>query len=363
MALAVCPPRVSPAMKSAMFKTCIYCNRNLGGNETVESFPVGGRLAFDQDKGRLWVICEHCRRWNLSPLDERWEAIEECERRFYDTPRSFSTANIGLARLPEGLELVRVGRPKRREFAAWRYGREFLRRRIRSIIITGTQVAVSVGAALVGADIWWIFIVGKNKRVVARARDEQGSRLIVTRKDMKGVGLVRYDGVDGWALKVPFHTREKVGIFSSKGTGKRRTTYLTGPVAIRAAGRILPKVNSWGGTESQVKHAVTLIEEARAPERLFARMAEENGGVKSVLGFDKETGAVRDLDATKRLALEMVAHEDSERRALEGELAILEAAWREAEEVACIADRLLIPEHIEDWIRKYKRKLVRDGLG
>jgi hypothetical protein len=36
----------------------------------------------------------------------------------------------------------------------------------------------------------------------------------------------------------------------------------------------------------------------------------------------------------------MALHEESERRALEGELTLLESAWREAEEIAGIADRL-----------------------
>jgi hypothetical protein len=36
----------------------------------------------------------------------------------------------------------------------------------------------------------------------------------------------------------------------------------------------------------------------------------------------------------------MALHEESERQALEGELAALEAAWREAEEIAHIADYL-----------------------
>jgi hypothetical protein len=40
------------------------------------------------------------------------------------------------------------------------------------------------------------------------------------------------------------------------------------------------------------------------------------------------------------LALEMALHEETERRALEGELAMLEAMWRQAEEIAAIADRL-----------------------
>jgi hypothetical protein len=45
-----------------------------------------------------------------------------------------------------------------------------------------------------------------------------------------------------------------------------------------------------------------------------------------------------------RVALEMASHEEQERRALEGELALLEAAWKEAEEVAQIADDMFLPE-------------------
>ena len=41
-----------------------------------------------------------------------------------------------------------------------------------------------------------------------------------------------------------------------------------------------------------------------------------------------------------RLALEMAANEDIERQFLEGDLRALEAAWREAEEIASIADTL-----------------------
>ena len=65
------------------------------------------------------------RRWNLSPLEERWEAIEECERLFRGTLVRVSTDNIGMARLADGLELIRIGKPLRPEFAAWRYGRHF----------------------------------------------------------------------------------------------------------------------------------------------------------------------------------------------------------------------------------------------
>jgi hypothetical protein len=343
-----------------MFKTCIYCSRQFAGNQVVENFPVGRRLAFDGEKGRLWVICEYCRRWNLSPLDERWEAIEECERQFYDTSQSFSTENIGLARLPEGLELVRIGRPKRREFASWRYGREFIRRRFKAMIVTGTQIAVSVGAALAGADIWWFFVFGGKKKVIARVRDENGKSLSVIQKDLALVELARGDAPGGWTLKVPYRPIEDDAFFGGKkGKGKRESALLSGPTAIRAAGRIMPKVNSWGGTEAQVKHAVALIEDARSPERLFERLAAKEAVVRTALGFEKDGHNVKKMDPNIRLALEMAAHEESERRALEGELELLEAAWRDAEEIASIADKLLIPERVEEAFLKLKREVTR----
>ena len=46
---------------------------------------------------------------------------------------------------------------------------------------------------------------------------------------------------------------------------------------------------------------------------------------------------------------------DAERSALEqGELAALEAAWRDAEEIAAIADSLALPAGVEDGLRRLK---------
>src|SRR6267143_3726560 len=118
-----------------MYSTCLFCHTDLGANEAIEHFPVGRRLAFDASKGRLWVVCRNCERWNLTPIEERWEAIEECERSFRETKLRVSTDQIGLGRLREGLELVRIGKPLRPEFAAWRYGDQFGKRRRKNIII------------------------------------------------------------------------------------------------------------------------------------------------------------------------------------------------------------------------------------
>jgi len=92
-----------------MYSACLYCHGNLGRNEMLPNFEIGRRLAFDSKKGRLWVVCRHCARWNLSPLEQRWEAIEECERQFRRTRIRVSTANIGLVELRSGFTLIRIG--------------------------------------------------------------------------------------------------------------------------------------------------------------------------------------------------------------------------------------------------------------
>ncbi|HSG82241.1 MAG TPA: hypothetical protein VLC48_08330, partial [Gemmatimonadota bacterium] len=231
-----------------MYRTCIYCNRKLGGNEVVENFPVGRQLAFDQEKGRLWVICERCRRWNLSPLEERWEAIEECEKRFRDTRLRLSTDNIGLARLREGLELVRIGRPLRPEFASWRYGKQFLKRRFSRVVKATAQTFAYLMVGMTGIPIALFFLRDENSRVLARVKDERGNRLPIVRKDLKELELIPGEGEGGWSLNVPYRPNETWGYFRrSRGLGDRTIVRLDGSLAVRAASHILPRINSFGG--------------------------------------------------------------------------------------------------------------------
>jgi len=335
-----------------MYHTCIFCNRTLGTNESIESFPVGRRLAFDAEKGRLWVVCLECRQWNLTPIEQRWEAIEECERRFRATERRFSTGDIGLARLDEGLDLVRIGRPQRPEYAAWRYGREFLQRRI----------AVSASMALHGFLVAWDAYVGfvwggQKNRVVARLRAPDSSRLALCRADLNQVRLVRSDTPDGWVLEVPHRAGPARQRWWEDYAGpEQEIAELTGPSALYAAARLLPQLNPFGGRDRQVRDAVGLIEGAGHVERFLRAAAARPGWMPGPLGFDRDASVIKTMRPAQRLALEMAAHEQTERRAFEGELEELEAAWREAEEIAAIADRLLVPEEIDEWIRR-----ERDG--
>jgi hypothetical protein len=128
------------------------------------------------------------------------------------------------------------------------------------------------------------------------------------------------------------------------GVGGRSYEMVTvrGDAAIRVAGQIMPKINVNGAKTAQVQDAVRLLERQSDPAAFFANEARapHRFGPKSTQGFARITGFPIEV----RLALEMAAHEEQERRALEGELALLEAAWRDAEEVAQIADDMFLPE-------------------
>jgi hypothetical protein len=350
-----------------MYSTCLFCHSDLGKNEAIEHFPVGRRLAFDEAKGRLWVVCRKCERWNLTPLEERWEAIEECERAFRATRLRVSTDQIGLARLKEGLELVRIGEPQRPEMAAWRYGDQFGRRRRRhyalvagGIALTGTVVIGGPILGLLGVStlspVLHLFNAGNSiyrARKVFHLTSTNEGNIRVRLADLPRTKLLS-DG-DDIVLRLSV-VRE--GPFPShwKYESGRREVDLTGADAVRAAGTILPAVNRGGGSKDEVNRAVGYLEEAGDPARLFRR------AIDAIATSDKEhwrgkgsRGALKNLPSAGRLALEMAAHEDSERRALEGELHVLEEAWRAAEEIAGIADDMFLPASVDEDLARLKR--------
>jgi hypothetical protein len=356
-----------------MYSTCLFCHASLGDNQAIERFPVGRRLAFDAEKARLWVVCRRCGQWNLSPLEERWEAIEACERAFRDTRRRVQGENVGLARLPEGLELVRIGRALRPEFAAWRYGDQFGARR-RRMLIGGTSIAAAGGALAVGAPLLGtaaimaapVLFLGINVAAVTLALrtnvlvpHPDGGRLLVTLNERAHVRLVQRPVDDGgWGLDVPYQSRIMGDVpwwRHSLNLPPEGTAHLGGAAALHAAGLLLPKINGSGAAARQVQDAVTLIEQAGGPERWFAEAAARTSAWAAASTWG-DTGALRYLPAPARLALEMAAHEEEERRALEGELAELEARWRDAERIAAIADDLLLPRPVHDRLARLRTR-------
>jgi hypothetical protein len=357
----------------------MFCHSDLGKNEAIEHFPVGRRLAFDAAKGRLWAVCRSCERWNLSPLEERWEAIEECEKLFSISKLRVSTDNIGLARLKEGTTLVRVGEPQRPEMAAWRYGDQFHRRR-RKYQLMAVGAGVAVGGVIVAGPVMGLLggasfnllqlpNLLSNLTTVARV-PVKGTLLKLTRQNVRGVGI-RPTEDGGFELDIP-HRSLNVALAVAR-VGARVS--LTGDEALRAARILLPQINKSGGRAEDVGRAVDVLEMSRGTNELFSRYAFgraqltasrasffgiSNGPAGSVLDLfsgrfgSADYGQISTMSAPVRLALEMSLHEEDERRALEGELAELEDRWREAEEVAAISDNMLLSSGLDAMLTKLK---------
>jgi hypothetical protein len=91
-------------------------------------------------------------------------------------------------------------------------------------------------------------------------------------------------------------------------------------------------VNRHGGRKEWLESAIDRIAVHGTAEEFL-----RDGAAKEKLLLPFGDPGINPAD---RLALEMAVHEDAERRAMEGELAGLEAMWREAEEIAALADGL-----------------------
>ncbi|HET7458644.1 MAG TPA: hypothetical protein VFJ74_13440 [Gemmatimonadaceae bacterium] len=397
-----------------MYSTCLFCHAALGTNDAVERFPVGRRIAFDAVRGRLWAVCGACGQWNLAPLDERWEAVEDCERQFRATSLRYSTGNVGLAWLPGDTELVRVGRALRPEVAAWRFGRVLLRRRsigarigerVASLTLRAMD-ALSPYARLSGAPIddraALARLIARHRGsrvldVVRIPRDVDGGGddallagtdlpiAVVRYRHLEGVALVRPEAGHGWALLVPHD---------------RGTMRVEGDAGIRTAAKLLATVNGTanaGGVGREVLElAARKVDESAQPDSYFNRVLAlalrshwgregdaESGEHHERLVLQRFEGARSDVERlafrltgrtfwghggigsepraglldvplVDRLALEMAAHEEAERRALDGELAELEEAWRDAEEIAAIADAMFLPAEVDAGVRRLR---------
>jgi hypothetical protein len=358
-----------------MYTKCLFCHEHLGGNAVLPTFPVGERLAYDLEKGRLWVICIACGRWNLSALEERWEASEECERRFRATPLRVSTANIGLARLPEGLEMVRIGRAVPGEIAAWRYGRRLAARAPswqENLLCRLEHGAQRAGEAATE-------VLHRLPRL--RLRTDLLTTLRIRARAHHPVALVPLEAGD--AAVICYRHLETVEILRPERqqhlrirlTHEAGCLEITGDAGLRTAAKLLAALNGRGATAEQVRGAMSKLEDAGRPEGYFTRITAlalrtswgrtpdapphlptlpERASTAERLALQltnrsfwarggtgsQPASTLLRLPVVDRLALEMAASDDVERRALEGELAELEAAWREAEEIAAIADSL-----------------------
>ncbi|HEY0020887.1 MAG TPA: hypothetical protein VGC13_31590 [Longimicrobium sp.] len=327
-----------------MYRSCIFCTAGLGSNDSIERFPVGRSLAFDAAKGRLWAVCPGCARWNLAPLEERWEAIEEAERLFRDTRLRAQRENIGVAKLRDGTRLVRIGRALAAERAVWRYGGQSgAPRWLRGVRDAAADAARGAVRAVPGFGLFDEVFSGSARSIRGRrVMHRLGADGLLIRRWHLETATLAPDGRGGVELQFPY------GLDAHpEGEAVRRIR--RAPVTLVVGGReadvLLAKavtlVNRAHTRRPQVLEAVGLLEGFPSPAEFVGWVAGERlplsrGGFVRLDRVD-DTAVLNHRGA---LALEMAVHEEQERRALDGELAMLAAMWRDAEEVAAIADRL-----------------------
>ncbi|HEX8691515.1 MAG TPA: hypothetical protein VF746_03675 [Longimicrobium sp.] len=303
-----------------MFTRCIFCRSPLGANETLEHFPHGRRLAFDPARGRLWAVCGACRRWNLAPFEERWEALDELERLTTGGAKLLAqTDNVALLRAG-GLELVRVGRAPLAEEAWWRYGRELLRRRGRAWLLFTLDLLVlpvfysSARAGRFGSVAW------RGASACARCGDP-----------LTALGFRRA----GEAVLVPGPGGEVSLHLPCPVCGPVREPaghLLAGADARLLLRRVLAYNHFSGASSELVRAAAGAIEEAGSAE----------GFTRALAGRRTALDRLEAAAPAQAVALEIALNDETERRLLQVEAAEVERQWREEEEVAAIADRELV---------------------
>jgi hypothetical protein len=337
----------------ALYTRCLICATPFEENEALEHLPKGKRVAYDPDRGRLWIICRGCRRWSLVPLEARWEALEELEKLVRDRSRLLSqTDNIALLRAGP-LEIVRVGRSDRNEEAWWRYGKELRDRRatagklsLAGSVAAGAFIFMGPWTGGMGLFGMWVLLSHAPDSVTQAARwlrfgqtAWRGShecarcghafRALLYRD--RGSVHLRPDAEGGTlavALRCPVCGDHEEGGMALHGAAAERTLR-----------RVLAYQHFGGASERRIRSATRLIEEAGSAGGLTRIVVQ--GGRRLV-----------DIRRTGAIALEIAASETAEQRLLELELADLERLWREEERLAEIIDGELTPLPLLEALRR-----------
>jgi hypothetical protein len=347
----------------------------LGTNTELPHLRVGRRIAFDTRRGRLWVICAKCGQWNLTPIEERWEALEECDRLAASAEARSGAANTELAVTASGLELLRVGAMSDTDIANWRYGRRIDERRKRQQLALMPMFGLAIGLGLAAWRASGMVLVGlyvttivgfivyflwyNRPRLWRRFSIGQGRRRFLWPWQLQDVRFERTSSTEAApVLVVP------------RVFGDLR---LEGVRAAAALASLLPGMNGVDSADVQLQSVVRLVsgaeEAARRrpvrPNRSARRKAHERGAAPPAaiamrpwehLVRDVQSRRLIDVAAVRRLALEMAATEELEQRELTERTEVLAEEWPEEEVIGAISDDLLLPDGVRERLDELRRK-------
>lgn len=324
-----------------MFRGCAFCNTAFDGDGGPSGLGVGRRIAFDEWKGRLWVVCPRCSRWNLTPFDDRLERIEAVARAASQGRIAAATEQVALIRW-ERYDFVRVGKPPRVELATWRYG-ERLRNRQRErmkVVVPLTVAAIGLGIAAnvaagggFGVIVWNVHrlvdgiytgMVGRRRVILSEAPicASCGSVMDLRAKHVKHARIVP-------------DRHAEMAVLLSCPKCRREAAQLTGTDAIQALRQGLTFLNLKAGGRRRAEDAAREVDRVGGADQLVREIAHR----------ELTVGTLR---PERGLALEMAVDERVE-------VEELERQWKEAEEIADIADGTLgTSTEIEEALRRLK---------
>jgi hypothetical protein len=325
-----------------MYKTCAFCSAPFDGDGGPSGLAVGRRFALDEWKGRLWVVCPRCSRWNLTPFDDRLEQIDTLARAAREGRILAATGQVTLIRWGR-YDLVQLGKPPRVELATWRYG-ERLRARARErarVVLPLTVAALGLGVAVnvaaggsLGIFVWnlhslaeaaYVGLVGRRKvqflepPLCARC----GTVMQLRARHVQHARLVS-------------HAQTDIALVVSCPHCRREGASLAGDDAAQALRQGLTYLNATRNGRRRAEDAARVVDQTGGAEQLVRDVA------RSEL-------TLRALPPDRRLALEMAVDERAELRELERH-------WREAEEIAEIADGLFTPPEVDEHLKRLRER-------
>lgn len=299
-------------MTATIFSRCLVCRAPFPKGKVLEHIPFGDRVAYDPDRGRLWIVCRSCRRWTLAPIEERWEALEALEKIVSRGPGGARKTRLlsktdHIALFAHGpLEIVRIGGAELPEEAWWRYGRQegfqsFIEQRIPELARRARHGEVawkgSVECKGCGFEFRKVLYAKRKSLIVRPGEDTEGPgpSPVLIRRCPRCLDTV------------------KGGL------------HLTGTAADLTLSRVMAYEHYVGAPKERIRSAVKAIQDA--------------GGAPAMVHLLTRHGkTLGDLPPVGCLALEITAIEARERALMRLELAELKFVWREAEELAALVD-------------------------
>jgi hypothetical protein len=299
---------------------CVYCEHDLGDPLT--------RPAFDPWLGRLWNVCPACRRWNVVPMEDRWEALETYERAAREGRSRLRTEHLDLVDTG-GRQLIRVGRAPRPELAGWRYGDALPAPIGRGLLAWLRRLIIGMPSAPLGYQAGYGGLMADmeyNERWFASPFLDDAPTLTAA---FLHVPLADDCPSCASPLAIAPWAFQAVRLTSDAGQ----------PAAVATCGFCgrevaVPAVEARPALRLGLSVVNRRIRDRPLVERAAGTLDGADGPEGLLVALSREDVSLGELAVPERLALSIALDEQSEAE-------LLEAEWREAEELAAIIDREL----------------------